>query len=173
MKRLKTEHRRQKPESELNAMSQNLTITIIMSTCACVLGWAVWVIAVNIRRSQANKRVAEIHSRLLDRFADSRELIAFLEGTAGRRYFEALEFDTRGSLTRILNAIQVGVVLLLLGISFLAIRASQDESDIRNALLLVGVPCAGLGAGFLISAAISHRICKAWGVLDQNERSVS
>ena len=89
-------------------MNGQLSITIIISTCACVLGWAVWVIAGNIRRSQASKRVAEIHSRLLDRFTDSKELIAFLEGTAGRRYFEALEFDTGESLNRILNAIQMG-----------------------------------------------------------------
>ena len=150
-------------------MNAHLSITIIISTCACVLGWAVWVIAGNIRRSQASKRVAEVHSRLLDRFTDPKELIAFLEGTAGRRYFEALEFDTGESVNRILNAIQLGVALVLLGISILAIRISQDDPYTRNALLLIGVPSVGLGAGFLISAAISHRLCKAWGVLDKNK----
>jgi hypothetical protein len=42
------------------------------------------VIAVNIRRRQWGKQVAELHSKLLDRFARNQDLIAFLEGDAGR-----------------------------------------------------------------------------------------
>lgn len=152
-------------------MSDNSVIAILFSTSACVLGWAVWVIATNIRRSHATKRITEVHSKLLDRFADSHELSVFLEGAAGRRFFEAVELETRDSLMRILNAVQLGVVLLLLGASLIAIRVSQDDPYIRNALLLIGVPALALGIGFLVSAAISHRICRGWGVRDNEERS--
>src|SRR3954469_9349706 len=98
-------------------MSENLTIAIVLSTCACVSGWAIWVIAVNIRRSRSSKQVTELHPRLLDRFSGSKELIAFLEGETGRRYLEALESELRDPLNRILNGIQVGIVLVLLGVS--------------------------------------------------------
>lgn len=149
-------------------MSENLTIAIIISTCACVFGWAVWVIAVNIRRSRSSKQIGELHSRLLDRFTGSQDLIAFLEGESGRRYFEALESDLRDPLTRILNGIQLGVGLLLLGFSLVAVRVGQTDEAARNALLLIGVPGMALGAGFLISAAISYRLCKSWGLLAKN-----
>ncbi len=92
-------------------MSDKLAITIIMCTIASVLGWSVWVIAVNIRRSRWGKQVAELHSKLLDRFAGSQDLIAFLEGDAGRNYFESLAFDLKDSLSRILNSIQLGIAL--------------------------------------------------------------
>ncbi len=149
-------------------MSQNLTITLIMCTCACIFGWAVWVIAVNIRRTRTSRQIAELHSRLLDRFTASQELIAFLEGESGRRYFEALQTDLKDPLTRVLNGIQLGVVLILLGISLAAVRAGQTDEATRNALLLIGVPGMALGAGFLISAVISHHLCKSWGLLDKS-----
>jgi hypothetical protein len=138
--------------------------------CVCTFGWCVWVIAVNIRRSRTGKQLAEIHSRLLDRFAGNQELIAFLEGESGRRYFDALECDVRDPLSRILNGIQLGVVLVLLGISLIVVRSSQHDEFARNALLLIGVPGIALGIGFLVSAAISHRLTKSWGLLDRNRR---
>ena len=115
-------------------MSDNLTIAIVLSTCAIVFGWAVWVIAVNIRRSRTSKQIVALHSRLLDRFAGNQELIAFLEGESGRRYFEALEFDLKDPLSRILNGIQAGVVLILLGGSFIAVKSGQADEAVRNAL---------------------------------------
>jgi|HubBroStandDraft_4_1064222.scaffolds.fasta_scaffold05024_3 hypothetical protein len=160
-------------ESVSYEMSENLSVTIILSVITCVLGWAVWVIAVNIRRSRWSKQVAELHSKLLDRFTGSQELISFLEGDAGRKYFEALAFDLKDSLSRILNGIQLGVVLVLLGASLLVVRSGQDDSYARNSLLLLGVPSIALGIGFLTSAVISHRLCKAWGLLNNNGRQAS
>jgi len=151
-------------------MSDNLAVTIMISTCACVLGWAIWVIAVNIRRSRTSKQIADLHSRLLDRFAANQELIGFLEGESGRRYFDALQAEIHDPFNRILNGIQAGVLLMLLGLSLVAVRAGQDDRVIRNALLLTGIPGIALGLGFLISAALSHRFCKSWGLFDKNRR---
>jgi len=153
-----------------DSMSDNLLAAIIISGCAVAVAWIVWVIATNIRRSRASKQVTELHSRLLDRFAGNAELIAFLEGESGRRYFEALESGLSEPLSRILNGIQAGIVLLLLGIALVAIGIGQNEEFSRNALLFSGIPAIALGAGFLISAAISHRLSKAWGLLDRNGR---
>jgi hypothetical protein len=150
-------------------VSENLTVAIVLSTCASVFGWAVWVIAVNIRRSRTSKQIVALHSRLLDRFANSQELIAFLEGESGRRYFEALESDLKDPLARILNGIQAGVVLILLGGSLIAVKSGQTDETARNALEILGIPGIALGAGFLISALISHRLCKSWGLLGKNK----
>lgn len=148
-------------------MSENTTVAIIITTSVCVFGWIVWVIAVNIRRSRSSRHLAEIHSRLLDRFTGNQDLIAFLEGESGRRYFEALDCDVKAPLNRVLNGIQLGIVLVLLGISLIVIRNMQTDDIARNALLLIGVPAIAVGAGFLISSAISHRLTKSWGLLDK------
>ncbi len=154
-------------------MPEPLAVTIILCTIASVLGLSVWVIAVNIRRSRWGKQVAELHSKLLDRFTGSQDLIAFLEGDAGRKYFESLAFDIKDSVNRILNGIQLGVVLASLGLCLLVIRSGQDSPNTRNALLLIGAPVTALGIGFLISAAISHRLCKTLGLLHKNGKQGS
>jgi hypothetical protein len=154
-------------------MPEPLAVTIILCTMASVLGLSVWVIAVNIRRSRWGKQVAELHSKLLDRFAGSQDLIAFLEGDAGRKYFESLAFDIKDSVNRILNGIQLGVVLASLGLCLLVIRGGQNSPNTRNALLLIGAPVTALGIGFLISAAISHRLCKTLGLLHKNGKQGS
>jgi heme/copper-type cytochrome/quinol oxidase subunit 1 len=151
-------------------MSDNVVMAIVLPTIALVFGWAVWVMAVNVRRSRSSKQILELHSKLLDRFSGNQDLIAFLEGESGRRYFEALESDLKDPLTRILNGVQLGVVLMLLGISLLVVRTAQTDDNMRNALLLIGVPGIALGAGFLISAAASYYLSKSWGLLNQNRR---
>ncbi len=160
---------RHRPESE-KQMPQALAVTIIPSTIACVLGFSVWTIAVNIRRSRWGKQVAELHGKLLDRFAGSQDLIAFLEGEAGRKYFESLAFDLKDSVSRILNGIQLGIALASMGASLLLVRSALNDPDARKALLIIGTPITALGIGFLISAAISHRLCKAWGLLQKNRQ---
>src|SRR5580700_247630 len=139
-------------------MPDTLAVTIILCTIACVLGWSVWVISVNIRRSRWGKQVAELHSRILDRFAGSQDLIAFLEGDA----------DLKDSTSRILNSVQLGIALASLGLSLLLVRSGQDDPLARKTLLLIGTPATALGIGFLVSAAISHRLSKAWGLLNKN-----
>ena len=151
-------------------MNENLTIAIIISLCACVFGWCVWVIAVNIRRSRSSKQVLELHSRLLDRFAGNQDLIAFLEGESGRRYFEAMESDLKDPLSRVLNGIQLGVILTLLGLALIVIRPVEADEVARNVLQMIGVPAIALGLGFLISSAISYHLSKSWGLLDKNRR---
>jgi hypothetical protein len=131
------------------------------------------VIAVNKRRSAWGKQVSELHSKLLNRFAGSQDLIAFLEGEAGRRYFESLALDLNDSLSRILNSIQLGIALAALGLSLLLVRSGQGDPLTRKILLLVGTPATALGIGFLVSSAISYRLCKAWGLLNKNGRQTS
>jgi hypothetical protein len=96
-----------------------------------------------------------------------------LEGDAGRKYFESLAFDIKESTNRILNSIQVGIGLALFGLSLFLVRVSQQDPSTRNTLLFIAAPVTAVGIGFLLSAVISHRLCKAWGVLHNNGQQAS
>src|SRR5215471_3859331 len=112
-------------------MSENLTVVLSIAVCAVFAGWGIWVLTVNIRRNRSVKYSADIHSKLLDRFTNNQDLVAFLEGPAGRKFFESLHFDLADSVNRILNAVQLGVTLLLLGFALLGVRTTQDDRFIR------------------------------------------
>ncbi len=74
-------------------------------------------------------------------------------------------------MNRILNAVQLGMALLLFGFSLLGVRTTLGDRFIRDILLLVGAPAVGVGTGFLVSAIVSYRLCRAWGVVKENNDS--
>jgi hypothetical protein len=153
-------------------MSEGLTIVLSIAVCSVFAGWAIWVLAVNIRRNRSVKYSADIQSKLLDRFTNNEELVAFLDGPAGKRFFESLHFDLADSVNRILNAVQLGMALLLLGFALLGVRMTQDDRFIRDVLLMAGAPALGVGTGFLVSAIISYRLCRSWGLIKEKKLSV-
>src|SRR5215471_11311859 len=128
-------------------MSDNLAVVLSIAVCSVFAGWAIWVLTVNIRRNRSVKYSVDIQSKLLERFTNNQELVAFLEGPAGKRFFESLHFDLADSINRILNAVQLGLSLLLLGFALLGVRASQEDRFIRDVLLMVSIPAIGVGTG--------------------------
>ena len=121
----------------------------------------------HIRRGRTEKQRAELHARLLDRITGNQELLALLNPETGRHYLGLLDPGQVDPRTRILTGIQTGIVLILLGVSLLSVRVWQDDDLLRNGLLLIGVPSTAIGLAFLISAAVSHRFLRSWGLLDK------
>lgn len=148
-----------------NQSAEYVAITIVICALAGVTGWIISVIASSFRQMRSSRDLVNLHGKLLDRFSNSSELIAYLEGDAGRRFFESLTIDGRDSISRILNSMQAGLVLFLLGVGLVALRSTQDEAWLRQILLLAGTPTATVGAGLLISSFIAFRLCKSWGVM--------
>lgn len=152
-------------------MSDNLAVVLSIAVCSIFAGWAIWVLTVNIRRNRSVKYSADIQSKLLDRFTNNQELVAFLDGPAGKRFFESLHFDLADSVNRILNAVQLGMALLLLGFALLGVRMTQEDHFIRDVLLMVGAPAVGVGMGFLVSAIVSYRLSRSWGLIKEKKGS--
>ncbi|MSV29489.1 MAG: hypothetical protein EXQ52_12225 [Bryobacterales bacterium] len=157
-------------------MAENVTIAVILSVLALASAWIIGVIASNIRRSRTAKQLVTLHSKLLDRFSVNSELLAYLEGSAGKRFFESLTLDANEQMIRIVNSIQAGIVLFLLGASFLYLHATQaggllgGETWIRHVLLLAGLPVAVVGVGLLVSSYASFLICRKWGAIRDHNR---
>lgn len=142
---------------------------LIVGTIFGTAGWMVWTISNNIRRAKTAREVADLHSRLLDKFAASQELLAYVESGAGRQFLESAGSSTTNPAARILNAIQVGTVLTLVGIALLLVRSVQYDPDLTQFLIVCGAVALAVGVGFLLSALISFGLCKNWGLLNPAE----
>jgi hypothetical protein len=142
---------------------------VVVAIIFGVFGWIVWVITTNIRRSKTARAVADLHAKLLDRCSNNNELLMYLESESGRRYLESATTGGSTPFTRILNAVQAGAVLLLFGIAMVVVRLALEDTDARNVLVVLGAAALSIGAGFLISAAISYTLCKSWGILKPGE----
>ena len=95
----------------------------------------------------------------------------FLDSEAGKRLVASIgiEQPNRNPYNRILASVQAGVILVCVSIAFLIIGVNFP--DVAEGFKVVGALGLALGIGFLISAGISYRLSKNFGLFDR-ERSV-
>ena len=153
----------------------DLLIGPMLLTAFAMLIWLIRLVLENRRWSRVFRMQTEVHNKLLERFANSEELLHYMESEPGKRFLEAapipMEFgrDQRmpGGLARVLGPLQIGIVLTLLGLGLLLLHKSQGLADISAGLLVVGVVTLMPGVGFIISALISWRISEQLGLLPE------
>ncbi len=153
----------------------NLTQVPAFLVVVAMLVWLIRILLENRRWARVFRMQSEVHSKLLDRFANSDELLQYMNTESGKRFLEAapipVEFarDQRlpGGLARVLGPLQIGLVLSLLGVGLLLLHRSVSLSEIAPALLVFGMVCLMPGIGFIISALISWRISAHLGLLPQ------
>ncbi len=133
--------------------------------------WGVWLGA--RRRQLWAQAQADLQHRLLDKFSSPQEIGEFLQTEGGRRFMQGLTTGRRHAGKSILLALQIGTVVSLLGITTLALgfMYPMNRPGAHPAIVL-GALVLALGVGFLISAGISYRLSKAWGLFpESNEKS--
>jgi hypothetical protein len=140
-----------------------------------ILGALLWVLKVileNRRWGKVAKVQSEVHSKLLEKFGASQELLAYMETEAGKRFLESQPFQLEAQGTRptpypfgrILLSMQLGVVVLLVGMGLLYLRGHVTEG--AEGCLILGTLATTVGIGFLLSAAASYGLSQHLGLLE-------
>ena len=136
-------------------------------------GIFVWLIktAIDHRRwSRLSRIQAEVHNKLLDRFASNEDLLAYVKTTAGRRFLEAAPIPVEGPravgapMNRVLWSAQAGVVLTAAGIGLALVSDWNVDKDVAAPLAAVGVLAVAIGIGFIVSAALSFILSRRLGL---------
>jgi hypothetical protein len=133
--------------------------------------WGLRIFVENRRWSRVFKLQSEVHSRLIEKFSNSQELAAYMETEAGKRFLEAapipVNIDTGqrvpNAVARVLTPIQIGTVLVLLGIGFFLLRHAGPDYDIP--MLVLGVVVLMPGIGFILSAGITWVLAWRLGLM--------
>jgi hypothetical protein len=145
---------------------------VIVPVIFGVFGWMVWTITTNIRQAKTARIVAELHGKVLDKCSANQELMSYVQSDAGRRFLESAATSQANPTARILNAVQAGTILSLVGGAFITVSNLHHEIEAREAFVTSGYLVLALGLGFLVSAAISYFLCKSWGLLTQVESKI-
>jgi hypothetical protein len=141
---------------------------------ACFLGALIWLIRQfleNRRWSRIFKLQSEVHGRLIDKFSSSQELAAYMETEAGKRFLEAapipvgFEQEKRipNAIARVLTPLQIGIVLVLLGLGCYLLRAASTDTNIP--MLVLGTLVLMPGLGFIISAGVTWVLAGRLGLM--------
>ena len=130
-----------------------------------MIGWIVWV---NARRRQAKIQAqTELNNRLLEKFGSAAEFVDFLQTEEGRHFLGSLSMEGLSPAERILRSVRTGVILSVAGLGGLLL--SRLSGLDQRAFIIIGITALALGIGFLVSAAVSYRLSKSWGLLAATE----
>ena len=156
-------------------MGDMAPVFVLVSFALCV-GWIVWVISNNRRRSKIAEAQKEMHTKLFEKFGTSQDLLEYLNSGAGSRLLDSAAIERTKPFARILGSVQAGLILFLLGIAMWVVRASlpqdafgtaTDHAQSAESFLVISMLLLALGAGFLLSAAASYWMSKSWGLLER------
>jgi hypothetical protein len=144
---------------------------------ACFLGTIIWLLRQfleNRRWSRIFKLQSEVHGRLIDKFSSTQELAQYMGTEAGKRFLEAApisagiepEQPVPNAVARVLTPLQIGIVLVLLGIGLLLLRHISTDTEIP--MLIFGTVALMPGLGFIISAGVTWVLAVRLGLMPEN-----
>jgi hypothetical protein len=141
------------------------------------LVWIIRLIVENRRWGRTFKQQSEVHARLIDKFSSSQELAAYMETEAGKRFLEAapipigIESTRRmpNAVARVLTPLQIGIVLVLLGVGLLLLR--NVEPDMNVPMLVLGTLALMPGIGFILSAGVTWVLARRLGLMPEQADS--
>jgi hypothetical protein len=157
-------------DSTLDRVMRDLVPFSVFLVMVFVLLWVLRIALDNRRWYRMIKVQTEMHSKLLDRFASSQEVGAYMESEAGKRFLESPRFDTQTGQPasfpygRILWSVQAGLIGSTLGCGLLFLRG-RVPADGNVPLLVFGTLALMIGLGFILSAVASYILSRHFGLL--------
>lgn len=143
----------------------------------CILSALLWLIHVfleNRRWGRIFQLQSDVHSKLIERFGTSAEVLTYMGTEAGKRFLEAtpiaVGFDRNqpvpSPVARVLTPLQIGIVMTLLGSGLILLRHSISEG--ATPLLIFGTIVLMPGLGFILSAGITWVLARRLGLLPES-----
>lgn len=138
---------------------------------AFILTWLIRTLIEQRRWSRLTKTQAEVHNKLLDRFASNEDLLNYIQTPSGKRFLESapIPLDQPPSrpvsapIGRILLSVQAGLVALAGGIGLRVVSASVQK-DAAEPLSALGVLAISIGIGLVVSAGASFMLSRRLGL---------
>jgi hypothetical protein len=160
------------PEPQWMSSGDMLSFTVFL----CVLGALLWLIRLlseNRRWNRIFKLQTEVHSKLIERFGTSQELLSYMGTQSGKRFLEAapipVDFERSqpvpSPVARVLTPLQIGIVLTLLGAGFLSLSRTLPQAT--TPLHVIGTLALTLGVGFIISAGVTWILARRLGLMPE------
>jgi hypothetical protein len=162
----------------LSQMAEDSMVLFIVITITSGIVFLLKTMAEQFRWQRAWRAQAALNTKLVDRFASSDELLAYLQSPAGRALTEMpvlpqarVPRGMTAPLGRIFWSMQAGIVLSALGIG--AILVSNRFEEIGEVIFAQGAVILAIGIGFVASAAVSFLLSKRLGLVQPPAPSYS
>ena len=147
-----------------------------MTLCLASLGFIAWTVWLGAKRRQTQGQAQmDLQHRLLEKFSSPQEIGDFLQTEGGQRFLNGLTTErtpagNQHAGKKILLALQIGTVVSLLGTATLSLGIvyPMNRPGEPHPAVIFGLLILALGIGFLVSAGISYKLSKAWGIFSES-----
>lgn len=119
----------------------------------------------HIRRTKSERLQAEVYNKVLDKLGSSQEILNWTQSETSQNLFRVPPPDRPAPYSRILNAVQFGVVLTVMGLAVLFIKTQLTGHDQEPAMVM-GTLITALGAGLLLAGGASWLLSRKLGLID-------
>jgi hypothetical protein len=153
-------------------MVQGIQIITVVGIITAAFIWIIRTLLDYRRWLRVTRVQAEVHGKLLDRFASNEDLLAYIQTPAGRKFLESapipLDADVSRTVSapinRILWSVQAGVIIAAGSLGLLYI-SGREIQEIGRPLFAMGSVGLALGVGFVVSALVSYLLSRRLGLV--------
>ena len=146
-------------------------IALIVMTITTGIIFLVRTVVEHWRWQRAMKAQNELNSKLIDRFASSEDLLAYIQSPQGKALTEgpilpqSAPRAISAPLSRIFWSLQSGIVLGALGGGLMVVSGTADQGEVATFLNGVGIVVLMIGLGFAVSAVVSYLLSQRLGLV--------
>ena len=145
----------------MNSLAVMIPI-VLGSGFFAMVAFIVWTKA-NSRAQQARYN-AEVQSKLIERFGSGPELIEFLKSPEGQQFATGIsKLPKLAARDRVVGGFTRAIFLTFLGLAFLALCFTEMENP---GFLITGAILTALGLANLVSAIVSLKLSKSYGLIN-------
>ncbi len=141
-------------------ITENLMIVLNTLVVFAFLSWVFKVILEWRKLKHKN----QLHNKLVDKYSNVEELNEFLKSENGINFFKYLSVEGVVPKERLIISISRGIIAGFLGFAFLIL--GQIFTEETEFFVAFGILIIALGLGFLVSAFVSVKLSKKWGIID-------
>jgi hypothetical protein len=154
----------------LDEVAETGGIICVFALVAFVLAWLVRTVIEQKRWNRLSRTQSEVHNKILDRFGNTEELLAYIRTPAGSKFLESAPIalhsepaPQNAGATRAMWSIQIGVIVAAAAIGMLIVSGRVDK-ETAEGFFALGVIALCVGGGFIVSAAVSLLLSRRLGI---------
>ena len=143
-----------------------IAIPVVVVTLAYGVVTIVRTLLDNIRRTKSDRLQAEVYTKMLDKLGSGQDVLAWAQSDTSRSLFAVPPPERPAPYARILNAVQVGVALTVVGLAVLFIKTQLTAAHDQEPTMVIGTLITALGVGLLLAGCASWLLSRHFGLIN-------
>ena len=147
-------------------MGEKAMIAVVMVSLFTAVAYIVKNVVQAIQRSKRDRYMSEVSAKLVDKLGTGPDVMSFVESEAYKTLLGEQVTGRGPFVSRVLNSIQGGLVLLCGGVGLFVAGNFGGDAEFQIFVRATGAVVIAVGAGMVLSAGWSYLLLKKWGFLN-------